>query len=1408
MMKHAVLCILVAASFLPVAHAAPAPGPAAVPAVVGDRPGGIWDGPPVVLKTGKTDVQWPLRTGLKKGVMDQTLDDEVFAAPDAAILANGSFREWTSLLADYHEASVLVSPDAVAALSATKPVLIIPSGGLAGLSASAFFRAGLAEYVRSGGIILCFTQLRGADFSALPVPAGQKLEAAGWTEDTGSLFRSSRMQDTHAVLSGMRDPAPAVETDGYLLSYPADAQVLLARQDGHPTLILYPAGKGWVAVTTLMSDVSFGQGLLHPEEKTLVRNMVLWAKSGGALPRLQPGRQFTTNLKALRPQQGEAASARVMIMGPDGGRPKEERTLAIAFTGPTATLPFSWWIPVDMPAGIYHLEYTLVDANKRQLSPAAESAGTWLHIAPDSPLPPRLALAPQPLAPLAARFSTSPSVGHAGDRWKIRLDIARTSGPAAPYDLIARVGQQEKAFTITRDRTTVTFELPAEQAGDQAAYAVASAGGRSIARGSILLAAPLKAGLSLDRALYLPGQKIKVAASNMGLGALTLTGLGTVLNQHISANKTFEIPVPEGLPAGTYPLAWEFQTRAGDRTTGELSVAIQGSRVVCVGSEVRPPAGGVMDLLATLRLASSHAVQAVVNVWPVGPDGTALPGQEKKVPLGAGTQEVPVSVPFKPAAQAGIWQLGYTVTAQLPEGAGFSPEPVVLASGRTLFDIGGAAVLGISLDRPVYYEPSGPAAFSAVIAGTEPVTAELFLDGKRIRREKIEAAGTTTLTVPLAGLAPGRHTVKAVAAVRDLESGRGLAFLYGARLPDLAALIRTSDVVAPVLEIGISIVNRGKVASGHSHASLYEGDPDKDGTLIEKFLVPPLEPGRQHVVVVKLPLGGKAGQRTLFAVADSDRQTLESVEDNNTASISLSIPDIMLTLIPGRTAYRSDEQIQYRVAVVNFTAGTLESPALGVQITDPSGRTQPADTVNLGSVASGDQKVIDMTLDLPVTQEGTYLIGIQASSAGKVVAADSLGISVLPTLLLSGSLEGTPSVAALCRPLTIRYRARNTGNITPTNGALKIEIRSSGLGQLVYAQQLPYSLDAGTVRIDKLDAPRGAYTVSFRGSATNQQRALTAEFLLAEQPLTVTGQAEVQRSAAVFPRILAWSGSSESTAVERAVTEKILKEAFESEPVHLKTVSTAEQFESFALTGMYNAYLLLEIDGLPDIARILRNGLAKGNGVIVIGSGEHSRALAEALDFRFGDPLPGGGSSIVFPPDSAMGITGTFPTSGKVLPPRKRGARTMAAFPDGRPAILADKQDKGLVIVMPFSLTRSALQAGTTNLYSLLVRSAAAAATPEQEGSDDLASLQLSVSSPSGPVKTEVRLALPPGAQILWTSDPHTLKNGSLTFALTAESEARSILSLFRGVDPAKAKIAAEVFTECGGKMVSQGKVE
>jgi len=1416
-MKRKLIIFFIASLSLPLfpAMAAPAPPvapPPEPPAAVlagGIGPGGQWDGVPARPALKRPEPLWSLRAGFRKGITDQALDEEIIGGPDAAVLRSGLFAEWTGLLAEYRESYALVEPDGLAALSGAKPLLIIPSGGLAGSSSSAFFRAGLAEYVRSGGIILCFTQQKGTDYSALPLPDGSKLEAAGWAEDSGPLFRSSMLQDLHPVLSGMRKSIPAVETDGYLISFPENSRVLLTRQDGFPTFILYPFGKGWVAVTTLMSDSSFGQGLLDNDEKVLVRDMVLWAKSGGRMAEFTAGQLFNTYLRIRGPEQGEAASVRIMVMGAQQDKPLIDRTVPLSLKAEQeASLPFTYGIPVDAQPGIFHIEYSLLDEKKRPLMPFVESGEGWFAVMPQTAPPPRTARAQQALAGFPVRFSAMPTVVQTGDRVRVDLEITRTSGPAGNYDCIARIAGQERSFKMAQEKTTVSVEVPASQAGSRIAYAVYQESGRSLARGSAPVAPPQKTGISIDRPWYLPGQKIKVFVTGMGPGEFSLTGLGSVIQKHISKETIFEVPVPASLPAGSYPLTWEFETRAGARQEGDVSVMVQGTHVMCSGVTItQRTSGSEASLTVSLRISSTHALQAVLNLWPVSPGGKVFPGQEKAVSLFAGDQDIVLSVPFRPD-QAGIWSLRYSLAARLPEGPGYSSEPLPLVSGRVLLDAGEAALLGLRTDRPMYYEATGPVELFAVMYGTGPSKIELFLDGKRLMREKIASQGPASFSVPLAGLAPGPHTVKAAVSGGELSDSRERPFLYGARLPDLTATIKTSELGPPVMEVGVGVMNHGKVASGATEASLYEGDPGQGGTLIKMVTIPPLAPGKQHVFLVKWPLARKAGQRTLVVVIDPETRIIESSEANNTVSIAVTIPDVLLSLMPEKAAYRSDERVGYKVRVVNFSSEALKTLTLDLRTTDPSGKQVAAETMGLADLAPGDDRMLDRALDVPLPQEGIYLVAA-AAVTDKLVESDSLGITVLPTLLLKGSLEDTLPAAATCRPFTFKYRARNAGNIPPTNGALKIEIRSVALKQLMYAQQLPFSLEAGANTIEKLDVPRGDYFVTFRASAVNQQRGLTADFLLAEQPLTVGGPVAVMRSAAPIPRVLIWSSEEDSTAIERAVTDKLLKGAFEAESVYIKTVANAGDFTNHALTGLYNVYLILDPDSAPDTAEVLQDGLKKGRGIILAGSGEHTRALAEALDFRFGSPLPGNRGSITFPADSGLGITGTIPVSGRFLPPRKRGARAVATLPDGQPAFLYDVQDTGKVLLMPFPLTQSALNAGMTDLYSLLLRSSVLTAVPENGTAESIASMQILVSSASGEQeKARIIETLPPGAKVVWTSLPHTVKDGTLTFELTAEREVKKVLYLFQPADPDMTKTSTEVFTECGGKFMSQGKSE
>lgn len=495
------------------------------------------------------------------------------------------------------------------------------------------------------------------------------------------------------------------------------------------------------------------------------------------------------------------------------------------------------------------------------------------------------------------------------------------------------------------------------------------------------------------------------------------------------------------------------------------------------------------------------------------------------------------------------------------------------------------------------------------------------------------------------------------------------------------------------------------------------------------------------------------------------------------------------------------------IYVANLTTETFTPLTVKLLTTDPAGKTVATDTLSLPDFGPGSEKRFDRTLGVTAPQEGTYIISGQVITT-KPVTSESLGIAILPTLLLAGSLEGTPAIAAPCRPLPVRYAVHNAGNVRPTNGSIKIEVRSSDTKQLVYAQQIPFSLEGRTHRIDKIDFPRGTYTVSLRATAVNQPRGLTADFLLAEQILTISGPVEIIRSTTLVPRILILAGGENTTAIEQAVTAKLLNESFEQEGAFVKTVATVEEFTSQALTGIFNTYVLFEINEILDSVETIRSGLARGHGVVVAGSGERSRAVAEALGFEFGPVLSGNVPGITFSGASGLGLSGTMPISGNVLPPRKRGAQAVAVFPDGRPAVLMDVVDKGRTIVIPFSLTQSALNAGTTSPFSLLLRSAILATVPVQDDGGIVASVQLQVSSPTGPVKTRIIETLPRGAKVLWTSMAGSFKNGALTFELTAGPEPQRIVYLFQPANPAAVQTAAEVLSECDGAFVSQGKVE
>ncbi len=175
-----------------------------------------------------------------------------------------------------------------------------------------------------------------------------------------------------------------------------------------------------------------------------------------------------------------------------------------------------------------------------------------------------------------------------------------------------------------------------------------------------------------------------------------------------------------------------------------------------------------------------------------------------------------------------------------------------------------------------------------------------------------------------------------------------------------------------------------------------------------------------------------------------------------------------------------------------------------------------------------------------------------------------------------------------------------------------------------------------------------------------------------------------------------------------------------------------------------------------------------------------------------------------------MSLSGSVPISGTVYLPAREGAKAVALVgPGHEPLALIDKAGAGRVLMMPFSITRSARDAGTTPPYSLLIRSAVSSAAPEGNDEGAIRGEELLVTANGGPVKARVMITLPQGARVLWTSEGGTETGNTVFYEMTADTAPQRLQYLYRSPDAgSRSRATAELSYECNGKFLRQGKVE
>ena len=282
---------------------------------------------------------------------------EYLEAPDIAVLANGYYNEMRKLIIEkVREPVRIIDHTFEPYILDEQKVLVIPTGGLSGLSHSAIFKNKLSEYVKNGGIVICFSQQYGYDFNALP---GEKLNAYGWQEDASCRAKAAYIESSHQIFSSQNELYPDVKLDGYFTNYPDGANVLLRRSKNQmPAMLMYNFGKGIVIAASIYSDWGYLNGQASSSEILLVRDILRWAIAGKDLPEYKTGEAFECPIQTNR----DFSRIEMILKSPEG---------EILEKNISSEAVYKLGLALEK-TGIYSVDYVLYDADSKVIQPQSE----------------------------------------------------------------------------------------------------------------------------------------------------------------------------------------------------------------------------------------------------------------------------------------------------------------------------------------------------------------------------------------------------------------------------------------------------------------------------------------------------------------------------------------------------------------------------------------------------------------------------------------------------------------------------------------------------------------------------------------------------------------------------------------------------------------------------------------------------------------------------------------------------------------------------------------------------------------------------------------------------------------------------------------------------------------------------
>ncbi len=520
-----------------------------------------------------------------------------------------------------------------------------------------------------------------------------------------------------------------------------------------------------------------------------------------------------------------------------------------------------------------------------------------------------------------------------GETAHLTITVSTLNSQLSALNLFARVNyngyENQQSFTLNGSRT-LTFDISLTQiTGEKLFYGIYSESGRSIHLNSIYI---YKAGdvitITTDKQVYNPGETVTASVTGNTSGTMTLIGPGNYTETfEFAGTVTKSFPLPSTMSAGTYYISGQLSVASGQVYTEKHAIDVDGIQVKVLECKNDKGKYASSDSITTnFTISSNTTMSATLKAWIANPEGKYTSAGESSISLSSSENLLSTNNYSLSTAVSGIHRLVY----------GIYTGGLLLASGSEAFDVGDAVILGLSTDKTDY--PTNTKTVNATVSlyGAVDASLELQLDGTTVKSESVSLNGFSTLNIELGTVKPGNHTLKGILTAGGLTSTKEASFVYGSDLPDL--VVSSQQLTASVekdntVKLTFTVTNRGKTTSDATTIALYDGN-----SLIETKAINALNSAESQEITFIWNILGKAGEHTIKAEVDPDNTVIEFNEENNTAQMTVTIPEITLITETDKDTYKIRHKVNINTTITNLTSTkAYQNLTLVTSAKDPSG---------------------------------------------------------------------------------------------------------------------------------------------------------------------------------------------------------------------------------------------------------------------------------------------------------------------------------------------------------------------------------------------------------------------------------------------------------------------------------------